>query len=187
MALIVGVSLALLVGLMATVVGLDRDRAFYPTVAMVVASYYALFAAMGAPTGTLVIESGAAAAFVIAAAAGFRSSLWIVVAALAAHGAFDLVHHAIIPNPGVPSWWPEFCSAYDVSAALYLAWLIRKRRQPGHRGLGDPQGEGPRALRRRTQGPVAIGVKSITGMPLQIHVPMSAPSYSVRAQQRAHS
>jgi hypothetical protein len=126
-ALIVGSLLALLVGLMATIVGLDRDRAFYSTVAMVIASYYALFAAMGASTGTLVLEAAAGAAFVVAAAVGFRSSLWIVVAALAAHGIFDLFHHAVIANPGVPSWWPAFCSAYDVTAALYLAWLIRKR------------------------------------------------------------
>ena len=32
MALLVGASLAFVVGLFATVVGLDRDRAFYPTV-----------------------------------------------------------------------------------------------------------------------------------------------------------
>ena len=127
MALIVGGLLALLVGFMATAVGLDRDRALYPAVTMVVASYYVLFAAMGASTGTLALESVAGAAFVIAAVVGFRSSLWIVVAALAGHGVFDLGHHAIISNPGVPSWWPAFCSAYDITAALYLAWLIRQR------------------------------------------------------------
>jgi hypothetical protein len=39
MALLVGVVLAFTLGLMATAVGLDRDRAFYPTVTMVIASY----------------------------------------------------------------------------------------------------------------------------------------------------
>ena len=57
MALLVGVLLALTVGLMATVVGLDRDRAFYPTVTMVIVSLYALFAVMGASTQTLLLES----------------------------------------------------------------------------------------------------------------------------------
>src|SRR5262249_45997991 len=38
----VGVLLALAVGLMSTTVGLDRDRALYPAVTMVVASYYTL-------------------------------------------------------------------------------------------------------------------------------------------------
>jgi hypothetical protein len=127
MALIVGAVLALFVGAMATAVGLDRDRAMYPVVTLVVASYYVLFAAMGASTGTLALEVLAGAAFAIAAVVGFRSSLWIVVAALAGHGAFDLVHGAVIHNPGVPHWWPDFCAAYDVAAALYLGWLLRKR------------------------------------------------------------
>lgn len=40
MALLMGVLLALAVGLFATAVGLDRDRAFYPTVTIVIASLY---------------------------------------------------------------------------------------------------------------------------------------------------
>ena len=129
MALIIGVSLALAVGvLLGTTLRLDRDRAFYPTVTIVIASYYALFAAMGAPTGILVLESLVGAVFLLSAVYGFRSSLWVVVAALAAHGIFDLVHGSAISNPGVPAWWPEFCLAYDVTAALCLAWLLRTGR-----------------------------------------------------------
>src|SRR5258705_6633771 len=109
MALLVGAFLAFAVGLSATGLGLDRDRAFYPTVTIVIASYYALFAVMGASTHTLVLESLAGAVFLLAAVYGFRSSLWVVVVALAAHGIFDLVHGSAIPNPGVPTWWPEFC------------------------------------------------------------------------------
>ena len=48
MALLVGAFLALTVGLLATAIGLDCDRAFYPTVTIVIASYYARFAVMGA-------------------------------------------------------------------------------------------------------------------------------------------
>ncbi len=127
MALIVGAVLALLVGAMATAMGLDRDRAMYPLATLVVASYYVLFAVMGASTGTLALEAAAGAAFAIAAVVGFRSSLWIVVAALAGHGVFDFVHGSVIHNPGVPHWWADFCGAYDVVAALYLAWLLGKR------------------------------------------------------------
>src|SRR5262249_9962729 len=113
------------VGLFATAVGLDRDRAFYPTVAIIVASYYALFAVMGASTKALVLESVAGAIFVAAAAYGFRSSLWVVVLAFAGHGVFDLVHGRITSDPGVPAWWPAWCLAYDVTAAVYLAWRIQ--------------------------------------------------------------
>jgi len=125
---LIGTSLALAVGLFATGLGLDRERAFYPVVTIVVASYYALFAVMGGSTHALVIESLAGAVFLAAAASGFRSSLWLVVVALAAHGIFDLGHDALISNPGVPRWWPEFCLTYDVTAAAYLGWLLKSRR-----------------------------------------------------------
>ncbi len=128
MALLVGALLALAVGLVTTALGMDRDRALYPAATMVIASYYALFAVMGASTNTLVLECVAAAAFLALAAAGFRSSLWVVVFALAAHGVFDLAHDRLIPNPGAPAWWPAFCLTYDVAAAAYLAWLIKARR-----------------------------------------------------------
>jgi hypothetical protein len=128
MALLVGAVLALAVGLFATASGLDRDRAFYPTVTIVVASYYCLFAVMGAPTRALVLESLVAAAFLSAAVIGFRSSLWIVVIALGAHGLFDLAHGAVLSNPGVPGWWPAFCGTYDVTAAGYLAWRLTSGR-----------------------------------------------------------
>jgi hypothetical protein len=123
--LLVGALLALVVGLFASVSGLDRDRGFYPTVAIVIASYYALFAVMGTSTQALVLETVAGAVFLALAVSGFKSSLWFVVLALAAHGVFDLTHSRIISNPGVPGWWPAFCLAFDVMAAAYLAWLLK--------------------------------------------------------------
>ncbi len=126
MEFLIGAVLALAVGLSATFIGLDRDRAFYPSMMIVIASYYALFAVMGGSIQVLIIESMVIVAFLSAAIAGFKRSLWLVVAALAAHGAFDLVHGHLIENPGVPSWWPLFCLAYDVIAAAYLTWLLMR-------------------------------------------------------------
>lgn len=128
MALVVGALLAIVVGLFATGIGLDRDRAFYPVVTIVIAFLYALFAVMGASTHVLVLESLVGTVFLAAAVSGFKSSLWFVVAALAAHGIFDLTHAAVISNPGVPSWWPQFCLTYDVTAAGYLAGLLKSGR-----------------------------------------------------------
>jgi hypothetical protein len=125
---VIGTSLALSVGLFATATRLDRDRAFYPTVMIVIALLYALFAVMGESTHALVLELLVGAAFIVAAVAGFRSSLWIVAAALAAHGLFDLTHALFFVNPGVPAWWPAFCGTYDVTAAAYLAWLLWRGR-----------------------------------------------------------
>jgi len=117
-AVLVGVLLALAVGLLATAVGLDRDRAFYPTrddCHRVLVC--AVRQVMGASMHALVLESLVGAVFIAAAVCGFRSSLWVVALALAAHGVFDLAHGRVISNPGVPAWWPGFCLTYDVTAA----------------------------------------------------------------------
>jgi hypothetical protein len=128
MPLTVGIGLALAISMMATVVGFDRDRAFYPTVTMVIASYYALFAVMGGSTKALAIESIVFVVFLAAAIVGFKVDLRVVVVALCAHGAFDFVHGIWIANPGVPPWWPMFCLAYDVTAGAYLAVLLARSR-----------------------------------------------------------
>jgi len=136
----VGTLLALAVGLFGTVIGLDRDRGFYPTVTIVIASYYALFAVMGASTNVLVLESVVGGVFLAAAVSGFRSSLWVVVLALVAHGIFDLAHGTIISNPGIPAWWLGFCLTYDVTAGAYLAWLIKIDRIQGRSLTGRSSG-----------------------------------------------
>jgi hypothetical protein len=113
----------------ATVVGLARDRSFYPTVLIVIGSYYALFGAMAASRRTLVVECLAGGIFVLFAAFGFRKNLWLVVAAMIGHGLFDFVHHSVINNPGVPPWWPGFCAAFDIILGMLLAFqLIRHPR-----------------------------------------------------------
>jgi hypothetical protein len=128
MGYVVGLALAIVVGAFASLVRLDRDRAFYPTVMIVIATYYLLFAATAGSLEVLAREAIPVGAFVLVAVLGFRHSLWLVVAALLGHGAFDLVHGHVISNPGVPMWWPSFCLAYDVAAGLYLAWLLLTRR-----------------------------------------------------------
>jgi hypothetical protein len=123
---VVGLVLSIGVALFARFVGLDRDRAFYPTVMIVIALYYVLFAVIGGSVRTVVIESVVMTLFAAAAVAGFKSSAWIVVVALAGHGVFDAVHGRVIENAGVPAWWPAWCLAYDVGAAAGLAWLLRR-------------------------------------------------------------
>jgi hypothetical protein len=127
MGYLVGVLLALAVAVFARVVGLDRDRAFYPTVLVVVASCYDLFAVMGGSTQALYAELATTGVFLVAVVFGFKRNLWIVAAALAGHGLFDLVHPHLVDNPGVPAWWPSFCMAYDLAAAAGLGWLLQQR------------------------------------------------------------
>jgi hypothetical protein len=115
------------VALSARYVGFDRDRAFYPTVLIVIASYYVLFAAMSESVEIVLLESAVMTVFVIAAVVGFKTSAWIVVGGLAGHGVFDVLHGNILENSGVPVWWPPFCLAYDLGAAGSLAWLMKRQ------------------------------------------------------------
>jgi hypothetical protein len=121
-----GIVLALTVSGLATLVRLDRDRAFYPTLLLVIASYYVLFAVIGGSGHALVVETLVMIGFLLVAVIGFKKSLWLVVAALAAHGVFDLFHGRVVANPGVPAWWPAFCLTYDLTAAAFLGWLLRR-------------------------------------------------------------
>ena len=74
MALLIGLVLAPLVAAFARLVGLDRDRAFYPVVLIVVGHYYVLFATMAGGAG-LGIELAGLALFVALAVLGVRYSL----------------------------------------------------------------------------------------------------------------
>jgi hypothetical protein len=123
----VGVILAAGVGVFGTLVGLDKERSFYATVMIVIAWLYMLFAAIGSSTEALAAEAVPMLLFSAAAVYGFKRSPWIVAAALALHGVFDLIHPHVIANPGVPAWWPGFCMAYDITAAAYLACLCLRR------------------------------------------------------------
>jgi hypothetical protein len=130
MGYVIGVSLALLVAGFSRVVGLNRERGFYPTVLLVVASYYVLFAVMGGSSRALVLESTSLTPFLVLAVAGLKRGPWFLVAGLAGHGVFDAFHAHIISNAGVPAWWPAFCMAYDVAAAVWLAGERATLRRP---------------------------------------------------------
>ena len=107
---------------------MDRDRVFYPTMLIAIASYYLAFALVDGRTPVLVAEAALCAAFTGTAVLGFKRNLWLVVGALAGHGVMDLFHHRLVQNMGVPAAWPGFCLAFDVTAALCLALVLARRR-----------------------------------------------------------
>jgi hypothetical protein len=77
---LIGVVVAAVVLLFASLTGLDRDRVFYPILLIVIATY--LFAVMGTSANALLIESMAAIGFVAMAVAGLKKNLRLVVAGL---------------------------------------------------------------------------------------------------------
>jgi hypothetical protein len=125
---LIGLFLSLAVAGFAIIIGLDRERAFYPTLLIVIASYYVLFAVMAASGRTLLIEIAVASGFLLLATIGYKRSLWLVAIALIGHGLFDIVHHLVIENPGVPHWWPGFCLVFDVIVGGLLAVRLLRLR-----------------------------------------------------------
>ena len=124
---LIGIALSLAVLTFGLVIGFDRDRVFYPTMLIVIATYYVLFAVMGNSVHAILIETVVAVSFLAIAAVGFKTNLWFVAMALAGHGVFDFFFHRFIENPGVPVWWPGFCGAFDIVASGFLALLLIKR------------------------------------------------------------
>ena len=124
---IVGVALALFVCGAASLLGMDHDRVFYPTMPIVVATYYVLFAVIDGGHRVLLFEIVIAAVFSVAAVVGFKRNLWLVAVALAGHGVLDLFHHALVQNTGVPRAWPGFCLAFDLTAGVFFGCVLAFR------------------------------------------------------------
>jgi hypothetical protein len=94
---VIGMLLAGVTCITVTMVGLDRDHSFYPVVMIVIASYYCLFAIMGGSRSALWLDGAIALLFAGVAVIGFRTTLWLVAAALAAHGAMDWTCNGFAP------------------------------------------------------------------------------------------
>lgn len=136
----VGLILGLAVSAFAAASGFDRDRAFYPTVLIVIASYYSLFAVMGtSENSTLEIEIAVGLIFSAFALLGFKKSMWLTAAGLAGHGFFDFfLHPTLVANPGMPVWWPGFCGTIDIVLGGWLASQLYLARKSIHHEVPKP-------------------------------------------------
>jgi len=137
---IVGITLALLFCGAATGLGMDRERVFYPAVAIAVTSYYLAFAVADGRSEVWLSELAIAAVFITGAVLGFKRNPWIAVLALGGHGVMDVFHHLLVHNEGVPRAWPGFCMSFDVTASALVAGLMLIRA----RGERTPQSIGLR-------------------------------------------
>lgn len=122
--LLIGAGLALVLAIGARITRSDQDRSFYPTILIVIATYYVLFAFMSGES--IVEEIVVAAVFSIAAIAGGIMLPALVGAGILLHGVFDFVRPLFISNSGVPAWWPAFCGGVDILLGAWVIWLSFK-------------------------------------------------------------
>ena len=124
---IIGVSLAVVMGIFARITKFDRDRSFYAVVLIVIATYYVLFACMA--NEAIIEEVLAASVFLAIAVAGVYFRPLLLGVGIILHGVFDLFHGAIISNSGVPIWWPAFCASIDVVLGVWVIYLTRSQKR----------------------------------------------------------
>lgn len=122
--LLIGAGLAIVLAIGARITRSDQDRSFYPTILIVIATYYVLFAFMSGEG--IVEEIVVAAVFSIAAIAGGIMLPALVGAGILLHGVFDFLRPLFISNSGVPAWWPAFCGGVDILLGAWVIWLSFK-------------------------------------------------------------
>lgn len=121
--IVAGVATAAVLAVAANLTRFDRDKSFYPTLVIVIASYYLLFAVMDGSPKTIAIELMVVSTFALAAVySGLRLPA-LAGWAILVHGIFDVAHGHVIDNAGVPVWWPAYCAAVDVPLGAWVIYL----------------------------------------------------------------
>lgn len=93
-----------------------------------IAGIYVGFALMDGHTVEIVIESIAAAAFILVALFGRWKSAYYIGAGFILHGVWDWLHHAVIDTK-VVNGYPDFCAIYDIIVGAYcLVYCFVKAR-----------------------------------------------------------
>ena len=123
---IIGAALAVILASFARLTNFDRDRSYYAVVLIVIATYYVLFACIA--NEAIVAEIFVASIFsILAILGGLRWQILLGIG-ICLHGVFDLMHGYIINNPGVPIWWPAFCTSIDIVLGLWVIFLVVTKR-----------------------------------------------------------
>jgi len=90
-----------------------------------VGAIYFGFAVADGRVTVLLVEFSVSGVFLAAGAVAlWADSPAILAAGYAAHAAWDLVHHPRAVSTPVRNWYPPFCVAFDMVAAVFiLVWL----------------------------------------------------------------
>lgn len=121
----IGLVLSLSVIIFAKFSGFDRDKSFYPTILIVIAAYYVLFAIISGHS--VLRELLIASVFLVIAVFGAHKSLAIVGAGIAAHGGYDIFHVIYFSKHVAPTWWAPFCASVDFVLGFWVIYLAKNR------------------------------------------------------------
>ncbi len=122
-----GIIVAIIIAALASILGFDKDKSFYPVILIIIAVFYVLFAIMSGSIDTIIRESVIAFVFIIVAITGAKKTVFIIAFGLIVHGIFDIFHNQFITNTSVPAWWPMFCAIVDIVLGTWVMYLTKKR------------------------------------------------------------
>ncbi|SHI00416.1 DUF6010 family protein [Marivita hallyeonensis] len=90
---------------------------------VLIAGIYIGYAFKDGRPQTILLEFSVALAFATAAWLGLNGYPYVIAAALAAHGLWDLLHHNLVKTD-VPRWFIPFCVICDwiMATGLILIW-----------------------------------------------------------------
>ena len=97
--------------------------AFHAVLLTLIAAVYIGFALRDRGGSGVGLELAAAAGFTLLALVGLQVSPWFIVAGLALHGCWDILHHNGVGliKTKVPQWYIPFCTGCDWLLALFLS------------------------------------------------------------------
>ena len=125
--LAIGAVMAIVLAVLSRVTKFDKDRSFFATLLIVIATYYVLFAFLSFES--LFVEIAVASAFSVVALAGALRWPMLVGVGILMHGVFDFFHVYLIANSGVPEWWPAFCAGFDIVFGIWVIYLVQVKNE----------------------------------------------------------
>ena len=127
LALSVGMVLAIILAVFSRLTKFDKDRSYFATLLIVIATYYVLFAFMSFEA--ILIEIVIACIFSGFALAGALRWPILLGVGILLHGVFAFSHGYLINNSGVPDWWPAFCGGFDIVFGLWIIYLFQVKKE----------------------------------------------------------
>lgn len=127
--LFIGLFLALILIVFSKKIRFGKEAGYYFSLLVTVASYYVAFAF--AAGDAIISESYICFLFILIALAGALNNIRIIGFGIFMHGVFDVFHHQLIANAGVPDWWPTFCATFDFVFGFWVMYAFKNTTHPG--------------------------------------------------------
>ncbi|GAC23673.1 hypothetical protein GMES_1374 [Paraglaciecola mesophila KMM 241] len=121
----IGAMVAVLIIGLAKLNKFDKDRSFFPTLTIVIASYYPLFGVL--ESRFIWHEWMVFVLFTLITLYWYSRYTLAIGVLLIGHGLYDFAMHIGSVGNHIPQWWPMFCGALDVTLGSWVLWYCTNK------------------------------------------------------------